>query len=88
MDQEITTEKQNLIYTIPLKVASAIAEKEIVYKRLVDPVTQILSDAVTNLVWGAEQVGNTWWNTTLKYFEYENFDHTIQTKNIGVRYSG
>jgi len=73
------------LYDPAKSLIPAIAEKEIVYKRLVDPAVYTNhSDtaSVTNLEpWGAEQVGNTWWNTsTLKYFEYENFDLSYKQK--------
>ena len=63
----------------------AIAGKEIIYKRLVDPAVYTNhsdSSFVTNQEpWGVEHVGETWWNTsTLKYFEYENFDLSYKQK--------
>lgn len=70
----------------PIKnLIPAIAEKEIVFKRLVDPAVytnHVDSSFVTNQEpWGIEQVGKTWWNTsTLKYFEYENYDLEYKQK--------
>jgi len=79
----------------PIKnIYPGVAIQEISYIRNTDPaiVTNTSSTANTAndlYVWGNNQVGQLWWDTsTIRYIEYENFDTEYRLKNWGSLFPG
>jgi len=79
----------------PVKnIYPGVAIQEISYIRNTDPaiVTNTSSTANTAndlYVWGNNQVGQLWWDTsTIRYIEYENFDTEYRLKNWGSLFPG
>ena len=79
----------------PVKnIYPGIATQEITYIRNTNPAVVSNTSSTINTandlyVWGDNQVGHLWWDTsTVKYIEYENFNAEYRLKNWGSLFPG